>query len=113
MTECAICGNTGRFMPPGASRPTDVMACPRCTPAPAVEWLHGAIDAALEALGAPGANNYERVQAAGLILSSARGELRHKRFHVCTVDGKMCLWGPCPPARCRQRVSLETKPEDL
>lgn len=72
MTACPICKNKGRFMPPGSGRPTDVMACPRCAPAPAIQWLNGIIDAALEALGTPAANNYERVQAAGLILTSAR-----------------------------------------
>lgn len=88
MTACPICNGAGRFMPPGASRPTDVMACPRCMPAPAIQWLHGAIDAALEVLSTPLANNYEKVQAAGLILSSARTAVKPKANAIQTKETK-------------------------
>jgi len=30
--KCPICVGTGRFMPSGGSKQTDVMDCPRCAP---------------------------------------------------------------------------------
>ncbi len=72
------------------------------------EDLHAAISAEAERRGKPWTFSSVLIELA----ESAAGSLPGPLFR-CREDGKTCLWGPCPPKRCRERVEREAALESM